>query len=383
MVSGVIDVSYHLLCLMASIGTMIAVPLQLKQANLMSDKEQPKRSRRSSGAITLRDVAMLAGVAPITASRAINTPNQVSPDVLRKVQEAVQRTGYVPNRMAGGLASSRSRLIAAVVPSTVVSVFMETIESLNSTLFDAGYQLMLGQSGYSSDREETLLEAIIGRRPDGIFLTGILPPGKARTRLLASGIPVVETWDLTPTPIDMLIGFSHSDIGREVAQFLTAKGYQKFAIVRAEDERADRRTLAFKDTLAQMGLPPVFVVNVGASRSLKSGREAMTSILTEAPEVEAIFCSSDLLALGVMTQARAQGLSVPDDIAVMGFGDVPFVADMLPALTTVRINGEHIGTLAARQLMDRAEGREVSSHIVDVGFSIIERDSTSLAKTLR
>ena len=349
----------------------------------MTDKEQPKRSRRSSGAITLRDVAMLAGVAPITASRAINTPNQVSPDVLRKVQEAVQRTGYVPNRMAGGLASSRSRLIAAVVPSTVVSVFMETIESLNSTLFDAGYQLMLGQSGYSSDREETLLEAIIGRRPDGIFLTGILPPGKARTRLLASGIPVVETWDLTPTPIDMLIGFSHSDIGREVAQFLTAKGYQKFAIVRAEDERADRRTLAFKDTLAQMGLPPVFVVNVGASRSLKSGREAMTRIMTEAPEVEAIFCSSDLLALGVMTQARAQGLSVPDDIAVMGFGDVPFVADMVPALTTVRINGEHIGTLAARQLMDRAEGREVSSHIVDVGFSIIERDSTSLAKTLR
>ena len=84
----------------------------------MSESDHTKRSRRSSGAITLRDVAMLAGVAPITASRAINTPAQVSPDVLRKVQEAVQRTGYVPNRMAGGLASSRSRLIAAVVPST-------------------------------------------------------------------------------------------------------------------------------------------------------------------------------------------------------------------------------------------------------------------------
>lgn len=349
----------------------------------MTDKEQPKRSRRSSGAITLRDVAMLAGVAPITASRAINTPNQVSPDVLRKVQDAVQRTGYVPNRMAGGLASSRSRLIAAVVPSTVVSVFMETIESLNSTLFDAGYQLMLGQSGYSADREEVLLEAIIGRRPDGIFLTGILPPGKARTRLLASGIPVIETWDLTPTPIDMLIGFSHSDIGREVAQFLMSKGYKKFAIVRAEDERADRRSVAFLDTVAQQGLPPVYVSNVGASRSLKSGREALSRILSEAPTVEAIFCSSDLLALGVMTEARARGLSVPGDIAVMGFGDVPFVADMVPALTTVRINGEHIGALAARQLMDRAEGRDAPSRIVDVGFSIIERDSTSLAKTLR
>jgi LacI family gluconate utilization system Gnt-I transcriptional repressor len=342
----------------------------------MTDKEQPKRSRRSSGAITLRDVAMLAGVAPITASRAINTPNQVSPDVLRKVQEAVQRTGYVPNRMAGGLASSRSRLIAAVVPSTVVSVFMETIESLNGTLFDAGYQLMLGQSGYSAEREELLLEAIIGRRPDGIFITGILPPGKARTRLMASGIPVVETWDLTPTPIDMLIGFSHSEIGREVAQFLMHKGYKKFAIVSADDERALRRTQAFQETVKQQGYATVFVANVGTSRSLKSGREAMTRILVEASDTQAIFCSSDLLALGVMTEARARGLSVPDDISVMGFGDVPFVADMVPALTTVRINGGQIGTLAARFLMDRAEGRAVETGIVDVGFSIIARDST-------
>ncbi len=348
----------------------------------MTDKDPPKRSRRSSGAITLRDVAVLAGVAPITASRAINTPHQVSPDVLRKVQEAVQRTGYVPNRMAGGLASSRSRLIAAVVPSTVVSVFMETIESLNGTLFDAGYQLMLGQSGYSAEREELLLEAIIGRRPDGIFLTGILPPGKARTRLLASGIPVVETWDLTPTPIDMLIGFSHSDIGRDVAHFLMRKGYQKFAIVHAEDERAARRTVAFQDAITQHGLPAALAVNVGGSRSLKSGREAMARILNASPQVEAIFCSSDLLALGVMTEARARHLNVPDDIAVVGFGDVPFVADMVPALTTVRINGGEIGTRAARCLIDRAEDRAVASRIVDVGFSIVERESTGLVKTL-
>src|SRR3546814_390965 len=169
----------------------------------MNEKYTTKRSRRGSGAITLRDVARLAGVAPITASRVLNTPDQVAQETRQKVLDAVQRTGYVPNRMAGGLASLRSRLIAAVVPSTVMSVFMETIEALNGTLFDAGYQLMLGQSGYSAKREELLLEAIIGRRPDGIFLTGIMQQGKGRTRLLASGIPVVETWDLTPTPLDI------------------------------------------------------------------------------------------------------------------------------------------------------------------------------------
>ena len=342
----------------------------------MNGKNNTKRSRRGSGAITLRDVAKLAGVAPITASRAVNTPDQVSPEVLKKVLDAVHRTGYVPNRIAGGLASSRSRLIAAVVPSTVMSVFMEAIESLNGTLFDAGYQLMLGQSGYSVAREELLLEAVIGRRPDGIFLTGILPPGKSRTRLLASGIPVVETWDLTPTPIDMLVGFSHSDIGRDVANFLMAKGRRRLALVRADDERAGRRATAFADAVVLGGQRDVFVVNVGDSRSLRSGREAMVRILVEVPDVDAIFCSSDLLALGVMTEARAQGVAVPERIAIVGFGDVPFLADMVPALSTVRINGADIGKQSARFLIERAEGRPVNPCVIDVGFSIVERDTT-------
>lgn len=342
----------------------------------MNPKDNPKRTRRGSGAITLRDVAKLAGVAPITASRAVNTPNQVSPEVLKRVVDAIQRTGYVPNRMAGGLASSRSRLIAALVPSTVMSVFMETIEALNANLFEAGYQLMLGQTDYSAAHEELLLEAVIGRRPDGIFLTGIMQPGKARTRLLASGIPVLETWDLTPTPIDMLIGFSHADIGREVANFLVTKGRTRFAVVRAEDERANRRASAFAATVVQRGCREPAVINIGAQRTLKSGREALTSLMAETPDIDAVFCSSDLLALGVMTQARAQGISIPDDIAIMGFGDVPFLADMLPSLSTVRINGAAIGKQAAQFLIDRAEARPVESRIVDVGFAIIDRDST-------
>jgi LacI family gluconate utilization system Gnt-I transcriptional repressor len=341
----------------------------------MADKEITKRSRRGSGAITLRDVAKLAGVAPITASRALNTPDQVSEEVRKKVQEAVDRTGYVPNRMAGGLASSKSRLIAAVVPSTVFSVFNETIEALNSALFEAGYQLMLGQTGYSAEREELLLESVIGRRPDGIFITGIMPPGKARTRLMASGIPVVETWDLTPTPIDMMIGFSHGDIGQAVANFLMGKGKKKFAIVTANDERASRRNKAFSDTIKANALPEVHVHNVGELRSLKSGRQALLHILKAQPDVDAIFCSSDLLALGVLTEARAQKIAIPEQLAIMGFGNVPFMEDMMPSLTTVKINGVQIGQLAAQFLVDRAQGKVIEKSILDVGFSIVERES--------
>ena len=244
----------------------------------MNDKENGKKPRKTTGAITLREVANLAGVSTISVSRAINSPSLVTPKLLKKIQDVIEQTGYVPNRMAGGLASSKSKLIAAIVPSTVISVFNETIESLNGTLFDSGYQLMLGQSSYSIEREELLLESIIGRRPDGIFLTGVLQPGKGRNRLIASGIPVVETWDLTPTPIDMLIGFSHSDIGTAVAKFFIDKDHKNFAIVTADDERAERRTSAFCQTITDTGFKSPFIVNVGTTRTLRRGRDALNEI---------------------------------------------------------------------------------------------------------
>jgi LacI family transcriptional regulator, gluconate utilization system Gnt-I transcriptional repressor len=334
-----------------------------------------RRSRRSSGAITLHEVARLAGVAPITASRALNKPEQVSEEVRRKVTEAVQRTGYVPNRLAGSLASSRSRLVAAVVPTIAGPVFLETVQTLTEALAEEGYQLMLGQSGYVDSREDALLEAIIGRRPDGIVLTGIMHSAQGRRRLLSAGIPVVETWDLTPTPIDMLVGFSHGDVGRTVADYLRAKGHRRLAIVAGDDERAQRRNQGFIAAATAARLPKVRVVDVPAPTTLRSGRIALNELLMLASPPDAVFCSSDLLALGVLTEAQARGMSVPDDLAVIGFGDLQFAADLQPALTTVRIDGTAIGKQAARFIVDRAEGRPVAQPVVDIGFTIVERDS--------
>lgn len=335
----------------------------------------PRRTRRGSGSVTLHDVAKLAGVAPITASRALNTPDQVSAGVRQKVGDAVARTGYVPNLLAGGLASRRSRLVAAVVPTISGPVFLESMQSLTESLAERGYQLMLGQSGYQDTREDALLEAIIGRRPDGVVLTGILHSAEGRRRLLASGIPVVETWDLTPTPIDMLVGFSHREVGRAVAQFLHAKGRRRFAAVAGDDERARRRFEAFQAAAQALGLGPVAVSFVPAPTTLKSGRAALAQLLQTAGEFDAVFCSSDLLALGVLTEARVRSIAVPTALAVVGFGDLEYAADLEPALTTVRINGAAIGRQAAQFIVDRAEGREVAQRVVDIGFSIVERQS--------
>lgn len=346
-----------------------------------SSTEKPeRRGRRGAGGITLRDVAKLAGVAPITASRALNTPAAVSPEVLRKVREAVERTGYVPNMLAGGLASSKSRLVAAVVPTIAGPVFQETVQSLTEALAEQGYQLMLGQSGYQNSREDALLETIIGRRPDGVVLTGIMRSADGRRRLLASGIPVVETWDLTPTPIDMLVGFSHEQIGAAVAEFLQERGRRRVGSIHGNDERAVRRHRAFSDTARKLGIcapdreqAPEAVV--AAPTTLGSGRTALRELLARHPDIDAVFCSSDVLALGVLTEAQASGIKVPQQLAVIGFGDFTYARDLHPALTTVRIDGTGIGRKAAQFIIERASGRTVAEPIHDIGFSIIERDS--------
>ena len=334
-----------------------------------------KRQRRGSGAVTLHDVARLAGVAPMTASRALNTPSRVSPAVLERVQEAVRATGYVRNHAAGALASTRSRLVAAVVPTLAGPVFLPTIQALTAALADRGYQLLLGQSGYVDSREDALLDAIIGRRPDGIVLTGLVHSPESRKRLLSAGIPVVETWDLAPDPLDRLVGFSHEDVGRAVADFLHGKGRRRLAVVAADDARSQRRRDAFCAAARERGLDAPRVVAVPAPATLRSGRAALAELLRQPDAVDAVFCSSDLVALGVLTEARARGLAVPSQLAVVGFGDHEFSADLEPPLTTVRIDGAAIGRQAAQFIVERAEGGESATRVVDIGFSIVDRAS--------
>ncbi len=336
-----------------------------------------RAARRGTGDTTLNDVAKLAGVSAITVSRALKTPSIVAPETLSRIQDAVSRTGYIPNLLAGGLASNRSGLVAALVPTIAGSVFLETVQALTDAFDEAGCQLMLGQSGYSGFREDALINAIVGRRPDGIVLTGIMHSPEGRRRLLSSGIPVVETWDLTPTPIDMLVGFSHEKVGREVADFLFAQGYRRPAIVTADDYRAGLRRAGFEQRIQALGVAPVPVHVVPAPTTLRDGREGLSALLSEAssPGIDVVFCSSDVLAHGVVTEAQARGIAVPRDIAVMGFGDLAFASYIHPALTTVHIDGGAIGRQAAQFIMDRIDGREIGERVRDIGFSILSRQS--------
>ena len=146
-------------------------------------------------------------------------------------------------------------------------------------------------------------------------------------------------------------------------------------MVCGDDERALRRVDAFQSAARALRLAKVQVVVVAAPTTLRSGRGALAKLLEAKARIDAVFCSSDLLALGVMTEAHARRIAIPKTLAVVGFGDLEFAADLHPALTTVHINGAAIGRQSARFIVERAEGRAVEQRVIDIGFSIVERKS--------
>ena len=321
---------------------------------------------------TLRDVAREAGVSLITASRALGNPGLVSESTIAKVRKAVEVTGYIPNLLAGGLKNKRSLMVASLVPAIQVSQFLPTVQSLTEALEAAGYHLILAQTGYDATREEALLNTMISRRPDGIVVTGLVHSPAARERLRRAGIPVVETWDLSDRPVDMLVGFSHTKVGGAVAGYFLGKGWQKVGIATGSDHRATVRREGFEATMGRS----VPTAVVPAPSSLALGRQALSELLEKEPGLEAVHCSSDMLAQGVMVEAQARGLRIPQDLAICGFGNADFGPHWHPSLTTVHVDGAAIGSIAARLIIDRCRGVLPAESIIDVGFRIIERAST-------
>ncbi len=334
----------------------------------MSNSAPPKSA-------TLHDVALAAGVSLITASRALGNPTLVSDATIARVQQAVAATGYIPNLLAGGLKSRRSMTVAGLVPTISVAQFLPTVQAMTETLDAAGYQLLLGQSGYDHAREEKLLSTMISRRPDGIVVTGLVHSPVAREQLRRQGIPVVETWDLSDRPLDMVVGFSHLKVGSAVAGYFLGKGWQGLGIATGDDHRGALRREGFLATVGR----EVPTAVVPAPSSLELGRRALAELLVKEPHLQAVFCSSDSLAQGVLVEAQTRGLRVPQDLAVCGFGDAAFSAHLQPSLTTVHVDGAAIGRLAAQLIIDRCRGETIAQPSIDVGFRIIERQSTNAA----
>jgi LacI family gluconate utilization system Gnt-I transcriptional repressor len=194
--------------------------------------------------------------------------------------------------------------------------------------------------------------------------------------LSGSGIPIVETWDTTPNPIDMLVGISHEEISHKICKYLVERGRRHLALISGNDERAIRRNDAFLNAARILGLTPPVIHLLPAPTNHAAGRSALAALLAGYPEMDAVVCSSDMLAMGVLTEAQLRGVSIPQSIALIGAGDMDFAASLNPSLTTVKVDRALLGTTAAQFIIDRLAGKEVINKVVNLDFTLVERQST-------
>lgn len=333
---------------------------------------------RSTGRITLADVAQAAGVSPITVSRALRGERAVDPGLVARVQAAASRLGYVPDPAARALASRHSTHVALLIPMLSNALFVDLMEAVQRTLRPAGYQTLIGVTHYDAAEEEQLLREQLLHRPAGLMVTGMERSEPARQLIAGSGVPCVHLMETSLAEGAYCVGFSQADASAAMTRHLLARGRRRIAFAAAQlDARTLQRLEGWRRELTTAGLyaPTLEWLNPAPS-SLALGGLMFEQIAGQTPAVDAIFFCNDDLAQGALLAALRLGIAVPQRIAVAGFNDLTGSDQMLPALTTVRTPRAAIGLAAATMLLTLMRGETPAQRSVDLGYELVVRAST-------
>lgn len=336
----------------------------------------------SSVGASLTSVAEHAGVSAMTVSRVLNQPNKVADATRQKVEASLDALGYVPNLAANTLRRKRSGVIAAMVPTVENSIFSDTIQGISNILETAGYQLLLGCTSYDLEKEEKLTRAFLGRRPDGIILTGTLHTDTTRALLENAGVPIVEMWDLSDACSDNCVGFDNYAAGYEIARHMLASGYENIGYVaptlehEAHESRAAKRSAGIYAAFRDADRPAPIRTNVDDPLAIDECGVTAADFVAANPDLDAIICSSEILGVGAIKELQFRGWQIPEKISVAGIGDANIAGLVHPGLTTIRILGRRIGERSAEVVLERLQSPLGQKIQEDIGFQLVVRGST-------
>ena len=331
--------------------------------------------QQNSETVSIGDVVRIAGVAPITVSRALSKPHKVSAEKRARIQQAVEATGYRVNPFASALKSGRSNVVMAFASNMFSEQFAHALHACGNLLEKAGYLFLVGQTAYSYDRETAAIRSLQALKPAAVMFTGVIELEENRETLRGLGIPIMETWALPRDPIDMLVGFSNTEAGHLAAQRLSEKGYRQVAYIGRRGGRGTLRLQGFRDGCAERGLELVAVALSGEIVTPTDGSTSLSKVLDEAPNVQAIFCANDLLAFGCLAEARRRHIVVPDKLALIGFGDSDIAGEIPPGLTMIGIDTRELGRVAGEMLLARLSGEDVLQKSQKLPLRVISRGS--------
>lgn len=307
--------------------------------------------------LTLRDVSEAAGVSEMTVSRVLRDKGDVSEGTRQRVLEAAQRLGYVPNRIAGALASQRVNLVAVIIPSMSNMVFPEVMTGISGVLEQTGLQPVVGLTGYRPEKEEKVLYEMLSWRPSGVIIAGLEHSEASRAMLRASGIPVVEIMDVDGTPIDSVVGISHRRAGRKMAQAIIRGGYRRIGFMGTKmplDHRARKRFEGFTEALAKAGIEMADQEFYSGGSALLKGREMTAEMLKRRPDLDFLYYSNDMIGAGGLLYLLEQGADIPGEIGLAGFNGVDLIKGLPRALATMDACRLEIGRKAAEIVAARA-----------------------------
>ena len=300
--------------------------------------------------LTLRDVSEASGVSEMTVSRVLRGRGDVSEPTRVRVLEAARALGYVPNKIAGALASQRVNLVGVIIPSLSNMVFPEVLTGVSEVLDDTGLQPVVGVTNYSPEREEHVLYEMLSWRPSGVILAGLEHTEAARAMLAQAGIPIVEIMDIDGAPVDSAVGISHRRAGRQMAEAIIAAGYRNIAFLGTmmpDDHRARKRLEGFEEALAMAGLSLVDREFYSGGSALLKGREMTEAVLTRNPDVDFLYYSNDMIGAGGLLYCLHKELDVPGRIGLAGFNGVELLDGLPIKLATMDACRLEIGRRAA------------------------------------
>jgi LacI family gluconate utilization system Gnt-I transcriptional repressor len=327
----------------------------------------------------MQDVATLAGVSVITVSRVLREPLRVAEQTRARVLQAIAAVGYVPNLVASSLKSRRSGVVAAVIPSVTHSIVADVVRGMGEVLKEEGLHLLLADSGFSPEEEEDLVTAFLARRPDAMVLTGTTHTEGTRRMLHAARIPIVETGNVTTNPIDMVVGYSNFTAANAMTRELVARGRRTIGYIgqrgRQYIDRVQDRHDGYVAALRGRRTASR-ELRVEVDLSYRGGAAGMTALLSRNPALDAVFCTSDVIAIGALYECQRRRIRVPETIAIAGMDDQEIASQCVPALTTMRMPRHEMGRRAASLLCARLAGLPVESRIVDLGFELVRRETT-------
>jgi len=345
---------------------VLALSMRIFLAKGLRVPRPPVDPRRS---LTLRDVSEASGVSEMTVSRVLRNRGDVSDSTREKVLEASKRLGYVPNKIAGALASQRVNLVAVIIPSLSNLVFPDVLGGISAELEDTGLQPVVGVTKYSQEREESILYEMLSWRPAGVILAGLEHSDGARAMMENAGIPIVEIMDIDGERVDSAVGISHRRAGREMAQAIIAAGYKRVGFLGTkmpEDHRARKRLEGFVDGLAEAGLALVDSVFYSGGSALAKGREMTRDILERNPDIDFLYYSNDMIGAGGLLWCLENGYDVPGKLGLAGFNGVDLLDGLPRRLATMDACRHEIGKLAAQIIAGRSPSGLIGGELVEL-----------------